>query len=67
MIRENLKTIRESRGYSKSELARKSGVNKRTIEYIEYGKTLHPRLDILLKLSTTLEVNVIDLIQTKEG
>lgn len=63
MLSKNLQQARERKGLSKSELQRRTGVNKRTIEHIEHEITLHPRIDILMKLAKELDVTIEDLIK----
>ena len=62
MIAKRLKKVRESKGLTKSELERRSGISKRTIENIEYGKA-SPTLNTVEKLSKALEVDIVDLIK----
>lgn len=62
MLDKNLKTKREEKGYSKMELAKLSGVARRTIEFIEYKK-VSPTLKTLEALAKALDTNVEDLIK----
>lgn len=62
MISQNLTRIRESQKLSKSELGRRSGVNKRTIEWIEHEKQ-KPKLDTIEKLSKALNVSIEELVK----
>lgn len=63
MLSENLKSIREKKEFSKFELARRSGVSHRTIEFIEYGQITNPRLKTLEKLAKALGISVNMLIK----
>ena len=63
MLKENLKAIRERQKLSKSELARRCGIPARTIEFIENGKTVYPRLDTLTILAKELNVEISELIK----
>ncbi len=60
-----LKTIRESRGLSQSELAQQSGVNIRTIRSYEQGSNDidKAQAQTLYKLSRVLGCNVEDLLE----
>lgn len=63
MISENLKRIREEKGYSKLRLAREAGLSARCIEHIEYKKVKAPQIDTLEKICKVLKVSVEDLIK----
>ena len=63
MVSENLKRIREAKGYSKLRLARETGLSARAIEHIEYEKTTNPQLNTLIRLAKALGVSVADLIK----
>lgn len=63
MLKENLKHYRELKGYSKIELARLSGISRRTIMLIEEGRTLSPGYKTLVKLANILEIAVQDLVK----
>lgn len=63
MLSENLKKLREEKGFSKFELERRSGVSHRTIEYLEHGQITNPRLSTIEKLAKTLGVSVNKLIK----
>lgn len=59
MIRE----IREKRGWTQNELARRSGVKQSVLSYIESGKTKHPRIDTLTAIALALGVPVEKLLK----
>ena len=63
MLSKNLEMYRNKKGYSKSELERKTGISTRTIEFIEHGKVKNPRLDTLAKLAKALDITIPDLIE----
>ena len=51
------------KGWSQSELARRSGVKQGVLSYIESGRTLHPRIDTLALIAKALGVPVEMLIR----
>lgn len=59
MIRE----LREKRGWSQSELSRRSGVKQGVLSYIESGRTKRPRIDTILAIAAALEVPVEKLMK----
>lgn len=63
MLSENLKRVREEKGYSKYKLARETGLSSRCIEHLEYEISKNPRIDTLIKISKVLNVTVDDLIK----
>lgn len=63
MLSENLKYYREKSGYSKLELARKTGLSARCIEFIEYEKIKSPRIETIEKLAKALDVSIKKLIE----
>ena len=63
MLRENLKRIREEKGYSKLRLAKETGLSARCIEHIEHGKAINPRVITLQKIARTLNVTLDELMK----
>lgn len=61
-----LEELRESKGWSQAELARRSGVGQATISRIEAG-TRRIDLDVLEKLANALEVNAVVLVRHVSG
>lgn len=57
----NLTKIRENKRLSQEELAFLSGISRRSISRIENGLIKEPSIDTLLKLSASLEVDLVDL------
>lgn len=57
-----LKTIREKRGWTQTELAEKIGVSRATIFYLETGG-LQPSADLLHRLAKALKVKVGELLK----
>lgn len=57
----NLRVLRERRGLSLSELARRSGIAKGTLSQLEAG-TGNPTIETVFSLSNTLEVPVSSLL-----
>ena len=63
MLSENLKRIREEKGFSKLRLEKVTGVARTTIRYIENGKVNNVKFGTLQKLAKALDVKVEDLIK----
>lgn len=63
MLSENLKKYRTEQRYTKEELSRITGVNARTIAFIESGRISYPKLDTLLALCKALKVPIQKLIK----
>lgn len=57
----NLRKIRENKRLSQEDLAFLSGISRRSISRIENGQIKEPSMDTLLKLSASLEVDLVDL------
>lgn len=58
-----IKKLRERRGWTQSELARKAGIKQGVLSDIETGKTKHPRIDTIAAIAQALGVPVEKLIQ----
>ena len=63
MLSENLKRIREQKGFSKMQLEEASGISRRTIMLIETGRTKNPGIKTLNNLAKALKVSVEKLIK----
>ena len=61
-----LKEARESRGLSKTRLAEEAGISQGMITYVE-SEERNPSLDILLRLTEALEIELSELIKEAEG
>ena len=61
----NLKKIREAKGLTQSELAKKSGISRITINRIENGSQKDIMVGNLNKLAAALKCKVSDLICEK--
>lgn len=59
MIRE----LRQEKGWSQSELARRAGIKQGVLSYIESGRTPHPRIDTLMAIAKALEVPIDELLE----
>ncbi|MFO3666553.1 helix-turn-helix domain-containing protein [Anaerococcus kampingiae] len=57
----NLRKIRENKKLSQEDLAFLSGISRRSISRIENGQIKEPSMDTLLKLSVSLEFDLVDL------
>jgi len=62
-ISENLKKLREKKGYSLEKVARLADLSLNTIVKIENGVNQNPTIETLTKIAKALEVGVDDLIR----
>jgi transcriptional regulator with XRE-family HTH domain len=58
-----IRELRQKRGWTQTELARKAGVKQSVLSYIESGKTKHPRIDTLSAIASALGVSVQRLLK----
>ena len=58
-----VRSLREARGWSQEQLARKSGLTRGHISVIELRGDTHPRTDVLLKLASAFNIPVEELYQ----
>lgn len=63
MLEENLKSIREKKGYSKRYLAKISGISRKTIEFIENKSANNAKLSTIEALAKALDVSVKELLK----
>lgn len=63
MLEENLKSIREKKGYSKRYLAKISGISRKTIEFIENKSANNAKLCTIEALAKALDVSVKELLK----
>lgn len=63
MISENLKIIREKNNLSKIQLAKLSGISRRTIMLIETQRRRNPAIETVKALSKALKISVEELIK----
>lgn len=56
-----MKEIRESKGISRSELARRSGVKISTLQMIEHSEKPNPTFEVVCKIADALEISLDDL------
>ena len=64
MFAKNLKYYRLKKNMTKKELAAKVGVSPMAITYYEKGDR-YPEMDIVKKLASTLDINVVDFISAR--
>jgi XRE family transcriptional regulator, master regulator for biofilm formation len=62
MIGSRIRSLREKKGYSISELAIRSGISKSYLSQIERNLQVNPSLHLLSKLASTLDATLEDLI-----
>lgn len=63
-----LKEMRKKSGMSQSQLAAKSGIYIRTLQYYEQGKMNfdHARMDKIISAALALNCNISDIIEDPE-
>lgn len=66
MLGKKLKSLRLKNGYSLNALAKKAGISKSYLSYIERDVQMNPSLQILSKLSGALEVRLDELIEIED-
>ncbi|GMX58042.1 MAG: hypothetical protein YFSK_3770 [Candidatus Yanofskyibacterium parasiticum] len=62
-IAENLKKLRDKKGYSLEKVARLADLSLNTIVKVENGVNQNPTIETLTKIAKALEVGVDDLIK----
>jgi transcriptional regulator with XRE-family HTH domain len=62
-ISENLKKLRDKKGYSLEKVARLADLSLNTIVKIENGANQNPTIETLTKIAKALEIGVDDLIK----
>jgi len=62
-IAENLKKLRDKKGYSLEKVARLADLSLNTIVKIENGVNQNPTIETLTKIAKALDVEVNDLIK----
>lgn len=67
MATTKLKAMREKMGMSQSQLAKKSGVPYRALQYYEQGQMNfdHARMDKIISIALALNCNIEDIIEDK--
>lgn len=60
-----IKDIREKKNLSINELSKMTNISRAYLYDLEHNRRINPTLDVLLKISTALEVNVKDLFYTR--
>jgi len=65
-MKNHLRIFREKMGWTQEELARKVGVSRQTINYIEKGR-YQPSVRLALKLSTVLKCKVEDIFELERS
>jgi transcriptional regulator with XRE-family HTH domain len=62
-ISENVKKLRDKKGYSLEKVARLADLSLNTIVKIEKGVNKNPTIETLTKIAKALEVSIDDLIR----
>jgi transcriptional regulator with XRE-family HTH domain len=62
-VGQNIRLIRKSRKMNRRKLAKKAGVNYRTLENIEVGRSRNPGIYVIQRVAKTLNVPVDILLQ----
>ncbi len=62
-LRTVIKTLREKRGLSQTEVARRSGVTRFYVSQLESGLRKNPSLPVLKRLAKALGVPVTELLE----
>ncbi len=62
-IAENLRKLRDKKGYSLEKVARLADLSLNTIVKVENGVNQNPTIETLTKIAKALEVGVDDLIK----
>ena len=63
-ILENIKKIRNKKGWSQGKLARESGISYQTLIKIEQNRVKNPKLQTLIKIANALEVTLDELVNS---
>jgi len=61
-----LTIVRERRGFSRAELARRAGVSADLLAAYEIGQERFPGTEALLRLSAALDVNLLEVVRRAE-
>lgn len=63
-----LKTTRQAKGLSQSQLAEKANMNVRTLQHYEQGSKVfdHARIDTILRVCLALDCKLEDIIENQE-
>ena len=62
MIGRNIRTLREMRGFSQDRLSKLADLSLNTIVKVESGRNPNPTIDTLLKIASSLDAKINDLI-----
>lgn len=63
-----LKTMRQAKGLSQSQLAEKANMNVRTLQHYEQGSKIfdHARIDTILRVCLALNCKFEDIIENQD-
>ncbi len=62
MISSKVKQLRNKRGWTQEELAKKAGISRVSVARIEAGMRKNPDLSTRKKLAKAFKVNIMDLL-----
>lgn len=63
MLKDNLTKLRKTKGITRMDLAKLSGVSYRSLCYMEWGDARSPSIATVEKIAKALDVTVNDLIK----
>ena len=64
-IIENIKSLRNDKGYSIAELSKKAGIKRPNLSRLENGKHV-PSLETIIKIANALDVTVADIVARRK-
>jgi transcriptional regulator with XRE-family HTH domain len=64
---ERVRAVRQARGLSQAELARRVGVSKNAMNQIEQGTAPNPRANVIRRLAEVLDIQADYLLGVGEG
>ena len=64
IVGENIKRIRNERGFTQKELSKKIGTTQQNLAQYENGKR-NPKIETIYKIADALEVDISELLEYK--
>jgi transcriptional regulator with XRE-family HTH domain len=62
IVLHRLQELRKHRGLSQAGLAQRSGLSRKTVNELETGRTVNPRLETIIRLAKALDVAASELM-----